>query len=73
MKKINRTALIFCFAAYSLTSYAEETIAKKTETVATQAADGVKTGIEDAREKVCQLTNGKLKCAYKRIKNKFKK
>ena len=54
-----------------VSSNAKETVAEKTETIATQAVDGVKTGIEDVREKVCQLVDGKLKCAYKKIKRKL--
>lgn len=75
MKKKNLiAALLLMTTMYvGLSSNAEETVAEKTEVIATQAVDGVKSGIEQVRDKACQMVDGKLKCAYKKIKRKLKK
>ena len=68
------SALLFTvILSVGLTCSAEETVAQKTETIANQAVEGVKAGVNEVRDKVCELVDGKLKCAYKKIKRKITK
>ncbi|MBX9766351.1 MAG: hypothetical protein K2X47_03690 [Bdellovibrionales bacterium] len=51
-------------------TYAEETKMEKVETKAHEASDSVKGAYRDAKDKACELINGKMECVGKKIKNK---
>lgn len=71
-KQLTSSFLLMTTIYVGLNSRAEETLTEKTKVVATQAVDGVKAGIEEVRNKACELVNGKLTCAVKKIKRKLK-
>lgn len=55
-----------------ISSYAVETNGEKVEAAADKVADGVKSTARNLEEKTCELINGKMKCAVKKINNRRK-
>ncbi len=75
LKNINllKTYLsIVVFCTLNL-AFAEETTMEKAETGVNQAADSVKDTYREAKEKGCEMVNGKMECAAKKLKHKGQK
>jgi S-methylmethionine-dependent homocysteine/selenocysteine methylase len=73
MKNSNRIAaglLIASFTFAASFSFAEETTVEKVETSLNKGTDKVKKTYRDAKDKTCEMVNGKMKCVGKKIKNK---
>ena len=61
-------AIMLCLG---LSTYAEETIVEKIETGSNKTVDSVKKTYRKAKDKTCEMINGKMKCVEKKIKNKI--
>ncbi len=51
-------------------AHAEETVTEKIETSANKAGDSIKKGYRSAKDKTCEMVNGKMECAGKKMKHK---
>ncbi len=51
-------------------AHAEETVTEKIETGSNKAADAVKKTYRSAKDKTCEMVNGKMDCAAKKLKHK---
>lgn len=71
-KLVNQLVVTLSLILFSSFVHAEETTMEKVETGANHAADSVKKTYRDAKDKACEMVNGKLECAGKKIKNKAK-
>lgn len=71
-KLVNQLVVTLSLILFSSFVHAEETTMEKVETSANHAADSVKETYRDAKDKACEMVNGKLECAGKKIKNKAK-
>lgn len=73
---MNKFIKVAAFAAAALcmsgAALAEETTTEKMGTAVNETVDGVKSGARAAKDKACEMINGKLECAGKRIKSKAK-
>ena len=49
---------------------AEETVTEKIETQTNKATDSVKKTYRSAKDKTCEMVNGKMECAVKKLKHK---
>lgn len=72
MKKNNLLTIYLCAAMLGLgiSTHAEETTLEKIETGSNKAADSAKKTYRKAKDKVCEMVNGKMKCVEKKIKGK---
>jgi len=73
--KRNTLFSIFVFGSLlnlGMNAASEETKVEKIETQKNKAMDSVKSSYRAAQEKGCEMMNGKLECAGKKIKNKVK-
>ena len=59
--------LSLCLA---FTAQAEETVTEKIETQANKTTDAVKKTYRSAKDKTCEMVNGKMECAAKKLKHK---
>ncbi len=48
---------------------AEETVTEKVETQANKTADAVKKTYRSAKDKTCEMVNGKMECAAQKLKH----
>ena len=55
---------------FGFTVSAEETIPEKVNTATNKTVDNVKEGYRNAKDKTCEMINGKMECVGKKIKNK---
>lgn len=62
-------ALIGFAPAYS---FADNTVGEKAEEAANDTGRAVKKGARAVQDKSCELVNGKMECAGKKLKNKAK-
>lgn len=53
----------------SFSAQAEETVTEKIETSANKTADAVKKTYRSAKDKTCEMVNGKMECAAKKLKH----
>ncbi len=51
-------------------AFAEETVTEKVETGANKVSDSVKKGYRTVKDKTCEMVNGKMECAAKKLKHK---
>ncbi len=74
MKKNNflMALLLTTFLGLGINLMAEETTAEKIETSTNKGVDNVKSTYRNAKNEVCEMINGKMKCIGKKIKNKAK-
>lgn len=75
MNKYNLIAaslILVAAMALSLNSFGAETIAEKAETAGNKTADVVKRTYRNAKNEVCEMIDGKAKCAIKKVVNKVK-
>ena len=72
MKKRNLfvTALFAATMALSVIATAEETTMEKIGTATSKGTDNVKKGVRNAKDKGCEMMNGKMECAGKKLKHK---
>lgn len=71
-KLLNQLIVTLSLILFSSFAQAEETNMEKVETGANHAADSVKETYRDTKDKACEMVNGKLECAGKKMKNKAK-
>lgn len=57
---------------FALKAGAEETTIEKAGTAVNKATDSVKETYRDAKDKGCEMVNGKMKCLGKKVSNKAK-
>ena len=74
MKKINlfRICLFAGLVSFSTLVSAEETKMEKLETQKNETVDNVKSTYRDAKDKACEMVDGKTQCLGKKIRNKAK-
>lgn len=63
---------IACALAFAIKATAEESVVEKGATTMNKAGDSVKETYRDAKDKGCEMINGKLQCLGKKISNKGK-
>ena len=73
MNKIKVLTLSLLVSATFAGSYAAavETVGEKMETSGNKAADSVKKGMHKGEDKACEMVNGKMSCAGKKMKHKM--
>lgn len=62
-------AAILCTTSYAL---ADETLGEKVNTGANKGTDSAKKNYRDLKNKGCEMINGKVECAVKKMKNDTK-
>jgi hypothetical protein len=62
-------SLTAALAIFGISAAAEETKLEKVETMANKTADSVRQTYRSAKDKGCEMVNGKMECAGKKIKN----
>lgn len=75
--KLNFKVLVMALAvgfvvAPATRSFAEETLGEKTTEAVKDTKRGAKKAARDVKQKGCELVNGKMECAGKKVKNKIK-
>lgn len=71
MKNTFKILMIVSTLALGLNiAQAEETTSEKIETTANKTTDAVKEGYRSAKDKGCEMINGKMECAGKKLKHK---
>lgn len=68
-KYLALVALVFSMATVAM---AEETVSEKAAAAANKTTDAVKETYRDAKDKVCEMINGEMKCLEQKIKHKAK-
>lgn len=67
-KKMLLVASILCLGVV-FNAQAEETVTEKIETQGNKTADAVKKTYRSAKDKTCEMVNGKMECAAKKLKH----
>jgi hypothetical protein len=72
--KLNLLSIYILVVATGLgmTTVAEETTIEKAETGTNKATDKVKSSYRNVEDRACEMINGKMECAGKKIKHKIK-
>ena len=72
MKKFNLLGICLLSAtlSFAMKLYAEETTMEKAETQKNETVDNVKSTYRGAKDKSCEMINGKMQCLGKKVKNK---
>ena len=70
--KLIKASLFVVALSFGTNIYAEETATEKIESSVNKTADGVKKTYRKAKDKTCEMINGKMKCIAKKIKNESK-
>ena len=68
MKNLLKIVTVSIFIMGS--AFAAETVGEKVNTATNKAVDTVKENYRDAKDKTCEMVNGKMECVSKKIKNK---
>ncbi len=68
--KLMEIAIFTASLSLGVFALAEETTLEKAETLTNEAADGVKSTYREAKDKTCEMINGKLECVGQKVKNK---
>lgn len=73
MKTIKLLTLSLLMSATLTASYASavETVGEKMETSGNKAVDSVKSTYRKGKDKTCEMVNGKMSCAGKKMKHKM--
>ncbi|MFN3454060.1 MAG: hypothetical protein ACK41T_03815 [Pseudobdellovibrio sp.] len=69
MKNLLIASLFIATTSLSTFAFAEETTMEKAENAANKTADSVKKTYRGAKDKVCEMINGKMECVAKKIKH----
>ncbi len=74
MNNINllKIGLIVGTLTFGMSSYCEETKFEKAETISNKTGDNIKRFYRSAKDKTCEMINGKMECVEKKIINKAK-
>lgn len=72
MKSLIKAGLIVISLQIGIMAIAEETTMEKVETKTNEMIDDTKSTYRSAKDKACEMVNGKMECAGKRIKSKVK-
>lgn len=65
-------AAILVGLGFGYTAHAEETKMERAETAKDKTVDASKATYRDAKGKLCEMVNGKLDCAVKKVQSKLK-
>ena len=68
MKNLLKIVTVSMFVMGS--AFAAETVGEKVNTATNKTVDTVKENYRDAKDKTCEMINGKMECVTKKIKNK---
>lgn len=71
MKKQIILCAVSLILATGFQAHAEETVVEKAQTGANKAGDGMKKAYRGAKDKVCEMVNGKMECVAKKMKHKM--
>lgn len=72
MKSKVLLALMVCSFTAAPFAFADETVGEKTHEAVQDAKRGTKKAWRNAKDSACEMVNGKMECAGKKIKNKAK-
>ena len=72
MNKFIKIAILATALHVSNAALAEETTTEKMGTAVNETVDETKAGARAAKDKACEMVNGKMECAGKRMKSKAK-
>jgi hypothetical protein len=72
LKKLTTATLTLLLLAFGSMGFAEETTTEKVEATTNKAMDKVKETYRNSKNEICELINGEMKCAVKKVKNKLR-
>lgn len=72
MRKLIGVGILMVSFGLSTSAYAEEKTMEKVETKKNETVDSVKSTYRDAKDKSCEMIDGKMQCLGKKVKNKAK-